>query len=59
MLDEFSTTRKFGAKVISIACYVSNLVFLDKNLVKLFMSYGLRICLLSLTFVCFGANALC
>jgi hypothetical protein len=34
MLDEFSTPRKFWAEAISTACYVSNRVFFNLNLVK-------------------------
>jgi transposase InsO family protein len=34
MIDEFSTPRKFWADAISIACYVSNRVFLRSKLHK-------------------------
>jgi transposase InsO family protein len=58
MLDEFSTPRKFWADAISTACYVSNRVFLDLNLVKHLMNYALNIDLVCLTFVFLVANVL-
>jgi transposase InsO family protein len=55
MLDEHRTPRRFWADAISIACYISNWIFLRSIL---YLTFALVASLLSLTSGLLDANAL-
>lgn len=58
MLDEHGTPRKYWAEAISIACRMTNRVFLRSSLAGLHMSYVLDTILVCFTLECLGASAL-